>query len=283
MCAATKYLLPVRVIILTLLLFVLYSINFINLHINDFILAAPLSLLLMSCLQAIVLAYIILRSRWSGWPLAITLFFAIYGITGFQPAIEAYVFLQTFKDIIPSQDIPSLFLNSAITAAVFAIIAVPLLGKWRPDGGPREPNLRLIMPWYSWLWKLLLTAFLYVVVYILFGAFVFRPLAGDAFYEFYGGIQLPDWFIPFQLLRGLIWAAVALPVIRMMRGPRWETSLAVALLFSFLMGFLLVIPNEYLPDAIRHAHLIEVTSENFLFGWLVALMLNPRSAVRRAD
>jgi len=70
------------------------------------------------------------------------------------------------------------------------------------------------------------------------------------------------------------WTALALPVIRMMKGRWWEAGLAVALLFSVLMGFLLLLPNPYMPDTIRMAHFVEVSLSNFLFGWVVVWLLN---------
>jgi hypothetical protein len=76
------------------------------------------------------------------------------------------------------------------------------------------------------------------------------------------------------MLRGLIWAALALPVIRMMKGRWWEAGLAVALLFSVLMASSLLVPNELMPKAIRMAHFVEVSSSNFLFGWIVVWLLN---------
>jgi hypothetical protein len=76
-----------------------------------------------------------------------------------------------------------------------------------------------------------------------------------------------------QAVRALIWVALAIPVIRMMKGHWWEAGLAVALLFSVLMGALLLIPQDIMPDAIRMAHFAEVTSSNFLFGWIVVFIL----------
>ena len=83
------------------------------------------------------------------------------------------------------------------------------------------------------------------------------------------------------MVRGMIWTALALPVIRMMKGDWWEAGLAVALLFSVLMGSLLLVPTEFMPPRIRLAHFVEVTSSNFLFGWLVAWILNSRQRSRR--
>lgn len=130
------------------------------------------------------------------------------------------------------------------------------------------------MPWTEWAWKLILVAVIYVIVYISFGMFVFRPLAGEAFDEYYAGLQLPAWILPFQMVRGMIWTVLALPVIRMMKGDWWEAGLAVALLFSVLMGSLLLLPNPYMPDAVRLAHFVEVSSSNFLFGWIVVWLLH---------
>jgi hypothetical protein len=84
------------------------------------------------------------------------------------------------------------------------------------------------------------------------------------------------WIFPFQLLRGLMFAALALPVIRMMKGRLWEAKLAVALLFSVIMAAGLLVPSDIMPDGIRMAHFVEIISSNFLFGWIVVWLLNRR-------
>lgn len=63
--------------------------------------------------------------------------------------------------------------------------------------------------------------------------FVFKPLAGDVFQQFYAGLEMTQWILPFQTVKALIWVALALPVIRMMKGSWWETGIAVSLLFRF--------------------------------------------------
>lgn len=269
-------LLILRLLLLTILLFLLFCVDFLHLSVHYSTLQAPVPWLIVCFCQTCVLAYPILRSHWTGWPLVVAIFFVFYGIIGFQTAIEALVFLQSFQEVMTSQNTAGVFVDTLFIAAVFSLVAVPLLGKWRPSTDPNGPNRRLLMPWYSWLWKLILIAVIYVIIYIVFGAFVFRPLAGEAFTEFYGDIELPAWFLPFQMLRGLIWAALAMPVIRMMKGRWWEAGLAVSLLFSVLMGLLLLPPNPYIPDPVRLAHLIEVSTSNFLFGCIVVALLRTR-------
>jgi hypothetical protein len=88
------------------------------------------------------------------------------------------------------------------------------------------------------------------------------------------------WLIPFQMVRALLWTALALPVIRMMKGDRLETALAVGLVFSVVMNAQLLLPNPYMPEAVRMAHLAETASSNFLFGILVGWLLSKRTAFR---
>ena len=203
-------------------------------------------------------------------------FCVFYGVMTFLSQIETVVFLQYLEDIVPVEETPKLFLNGAITAAIFSPLAVLILGKMRGTEELQGSNRRLIMPWTAWVWKLAMIAVIYVVIYMSFGAFVAKPLAGEAFQEYYANLQLPAWILPFQMVRGMIWAALALPVIRMMRGRWWEAGLAVALLFSVLMGVPLLVPTEFMPESIRLAHFVEIMSSNFLFGWVVVWILNGR-------
>jgi hypothetical protein len=81
------------------------------------------------------------------------------------------------------------------------------------------------------------------------------------------------WLVPLQIARALLWAAIAVPIVRMMRGPWWQAGLAVALSFAVLMCAPLLLPNPLMPPAVRMAHLLETSTSNFVFGWLVALIL----------
>jgi hypothetical protein len=48
---------------------------------------------------------------------------------------------------------------------------------------------------------------------------------------------------------------------------------AVGLLFAVLVNAQLLLPNPYMPDAVRMAHLIETASSTFIFGLLVGWLL----------
>ncbi len=225
--------------------------------------------------STIVLSYVVIRSRWSGWRLAVVMFIVFFGIITLLPQIESAVYPKHLVNV-PAEMVPKLFAQGAILAAMFAPMLVLF---WRKKKGPdtsHEPNRRLIMPVKEWGWKLLLVAVIYIGFYAVFSAFVFLPLAGEAIREYHAGLETPWWVIPFQALKGLLWTALALPVIRMMKGAWWEAGLAVSLLFSVLMGSPLLTPTEVMPDNIRLAHLVDVTSVNFLFGWTVVWLFHRR-------
>ncbi|MEW6230860.1 MAG: hypothetical protein AB1566_00935 [Chloroflexota bacterium] len=239
------------------------------------------ALLVVCFLDTAILTYAILHSRWSGWRLVATVFFVFYGVMTIMSQIESAVFVTR----LPPGVLPRLFLMGAFVAAPFSPLVVLLLGKWRQDIADGEQNRRLVMPANEWAWKLAAIAAAYVVLYFTFGYFIaWKNPAVQAYYSgtdpgnflAHMSIVLRDtpWLLPFQVLRALMWTALALPVIRMMKGGWWEAGLAVGLLFAALMNAQLLLPNPYMPEAVRMAHLVETASSNFIFGWLVGWLLN---------
>src|SRR5512140_3369797 len=101
-----------------------------------------IALLTVCFLDTIVLAYIVLRSRWVGWRLIATVFLVFYGVMTFMSQIESVVF-----HILPPGMLPRLFLLGVLIAAPFSPLAVIILGKRKVDTATiTEPNSRLLMP-----------------------------------------------------------------------------------------------------------------------------------------
>src|SRR5229473_1197531 len=170
--------------------------------------------LLAACfLDTLVLTQLILRSRWAGWRLIVTVFLVFYGVMTLMSQIESAVFITR----LPSGVLPRLFLMGALVAGPFSALAVLILGK-----------------------------------------------------------RSAPWLLPFQIFRALLWTAIALPVIRMMKGRRSETALAIGLLFAVLMNARLLLPNPYMPAAVRMTHLIETASSNLIFAVFLSWLLTQR-------
>ncbi len=240
-----------------------------------------LALLAVCFLDTIVLAYIILRSRWAGWRLIATVFFVFYGVMTFIAQIESLIF-----HILPPGVLPLLFLMGVLVAAPFSPLAVIILGKRKADTATaNEPNSRLRMPKKEWAWKLAVIAIVYMILYSTFGYFI--AWKNPAIQAYYGGIDegsffahmkvvltITPWLEPFQALRAMLWVLLALPVIRMMKGSWQETAFAVGLLFSVLMNSQLLLPTPLMPEAVRMTHLIETASYNFIFGYFIVWLLH---------
>jgi uncharacterized protein YneF (UPF0154 family) len=128
-----------------------------------------------------------------------------------------------------------------------------------------------------------LIALSWAVLFVVFGLLVYLPLAralAEEYLEEQPPLEVPAWVLPFQAVRALLWTGVTLPVIRAMKGRWWETGLAVALLFSVLMGSKVLEPTD-MATGLQAAHLIEVFGENFVFGWIVVGLLSTgRKSVR---
>lgn len=244
---------------------------------------STLLLVVVCFLEVIVMTYIILRSRWTGWRLVAAVFFVFYGVATFMPQIESAVFITD----LPPGTLPRLFLMGALIAAPFSVLSVLILGRRRAETGDTEPNTRLMMPASEWAWKLAVIAVVYVILYFTFGYFI--AWRQPAVREYYGGtdpgsfaaqmgavMRNTPWLIPFQIFRALCWAALALPVVRMMKGKWPETAVAIGLLFSVVMNAQIMLPNPYMPEAVRMAHLVETASSNFIFGVFVGWLLTQR-------
>ena len=241
-----------------------------------------IALLTVCFLNTVVLAHIILRSRWAGWRLIATLFFVFYGVMTFMSQIESAVFVTR----LPSGMLPRLFLMGILIAAPFSPLAVIILGKRKADTATSgEQNTRLVMSKNEWVWKLAVIAIAYLVLYFTFGYFI--AWKNPAVLEYYGGVDEGNffahmntvlastlWLVPFQILRAMLWVLLALPVIRMMKGRWQEIAVAVGLLFAVLMNAQLLLPNPFMPEAVRMTHLIETASSNFIFGCLIVWLLH---------
>lgn len=241
---------------------------------------AACALLVMTAANSVVIAYVVRRSRWSGWTLAAALWLVLYGVTTVMPQIESAYFVTR----LPAGMLPRLFLAGAIVTALISPIAVRLLGRWR-QGVIDVESPRLSLTAREWVVRLAIVVIAYLLLYFGFGYYVAWQSA--AVRAYYGGVD-PGSFVmqlrsvvrdtpllvPLQVLRALLWVAIAIPVIRMTTGPWWQAALCVALLFAVVMCSQLLLPNPYMPQDVRLTHLVETASSNFIFGWvLVATLL----------
>ena len=245
--------------------------------------SATSGVLIIALADLLVIAALILTSRWNGWRLAVSLALAYYGAVTFVMQIETWYFLSSIT--VGPQLLPRLFLMGIPTAFLFIPLAVWVLGKGRATADT-SPNPALVMPVQQWIWKLAAIAVVYLVLY--WGAGYFIAWQNPELRAFYGqpGEALPFFthaantlrhdpvLFPFQILRALLWVLCALPVIRGSRVSPWWTALLVGLLFSVPQNVGHIIANPLLPIAsMRLSHMIETASSTFIFGTIVVWLL----------
>jgi hypothetical protein len=185
---------------------------------------------------------------------------------------------------MPLDFILSQFYIGAAQAIIGIPLATLLFGKAKRD--PETPiKFTPGLKGTQWLWKLAAIIVLYELLYFGFGYYVaWKNPAVTAFYQgtdpgsFLAQMrnvatQTPT-LIPFQALRALLWTAFALPVISMLRHKPWLGALLTGLLLSLPMNVPHIVPNPYMPPAVRTAHFIETVSSTFIFGVLMFWLLH---------
>jgi hypothetical protein len=151
-----------------------------------------LPLLIFALSVGIVVSYLILRSAWHGSMLALAMFVGIYGIMTVVSQVDS-IFLLSNK-MGPGM-LRAIFLQGAMGTALFAPLAVVLLGKWATPAVVPPAPAPLAPASAAWRVALLVTAF--VFLYMFFGYYV--AWQNPELRNYYGG---PDWPTFFAALKG---------------------------------------------------------------------------------
>jgi len=246
--------------------------------------------LTFSICVGVVASYLILRSTWHGWTLAGAMFVGMYGISTVASQIESLVFLSSK---LPQGMVRAIFVQGAIATALFAPLAVLLLGKWRVAmvGTVSPAPARIGAASAAWRIAFLIIAF--VFLYLFFGYYVAwqNPEARS----YYGGPEWPTffdslkgnwlnsrWIFLLQAFRALLYVGFVYPLIRMLRAPRWESATVTALFLSAWTTILLL-PNPLMPASVARSHFWETLGFSLVFGALLGWLLStPPSVVNRS-
>jgi hypothetical protein len=234
-------------------------------------------LILCFCI-GFVLSYLVLRSSWHGWPLVAAISVGIYCVSTVAPQTESVFFL---SNKLPPGMIRALFLQGAIETALFAPVAVLLLGKWRAASQP--PPAPASKPASFWIWKVLIIVVAFVFLYMFFGYYV--AWQNPAVRQYYGGSAQSSFFASLkanwmyhrsiyglQVFRALLYAGCLYPLVRMLRASRWEGSLAMALFLS-VWTIPLLLPNPIMPSSVARTHFWETLGFSLVFGALAGWLL----------
>jgi hypothetical protein len=237
-----------------------------------------------------VVSYLILRARWHGWTLVGAIFVSMYGIGTVASQVESVAFL---SDKLPHGMIRAIFVQGAIAAALFAPLAVLVLGKWR------EPSIRTPKPPFARpnlaaiLLRLAILVAAFVFLYMFFGYYV--AWRNPELQRYYGGPELATfwaalrhnwtssrWIYALAALRALLYIACLYPLVRMLYTPRRESALAAAL-FLACWSTILLLPNPLMPASVARSHFWETLGFSLVFGALAGWLLCFTASVSQVE
>ena len=282
-----------KVLLLTIVMFVLFAVIYPLVGVGENLPEPPgdparaASIMLICCfIQATLLALFIRRSRWSGLKLVLTI--TVIWILG--GAVLSQMDTLWFMPETGFEFVAKIVVATSLQAVLFSLVAVWLLGKWQSEipAQPLDANAA------TWVKAFLVLAVLHVVLYFTCGYYIAWQSA--ELREFYGGgtadgfyaqmaslVENDPWLFPFQFLRGLIWALVASLLAVSLQGSRYVDALISATVVVALFSLMLALPNPLMPDAVRHAHLVETIISRGIFTFIAVWILHSMLRLQRDD
>ena len=215
-----------------------------------------------------------MRSGKSGIRLAVVIFLAVFGMKIVLTVVEA-TYLPDLQPIVLS-----LLINGLIASLLWSLTAVALVDGFTDNSESSDlqekPEWR--QKWYQWILKSMLMGIIWMVLFVFFGGVVFMNIArliDPQALAIYTNLAMPDWILPFQGLRAIIWLVFAFPLLIQLHGKYTQVLFLSASIFAIWMGTNLFMGLE-IPAGLRYAHLAEVMAECFVFGALVFLIFARR-------
>lgn len=225
-------------------------------------LSAGQALLIVGLVDALVLILLakVLRGEWA------RKFFVLFvTMVVVEPVLsfsEALIFGASVQ--MPAEFLLKVGLGNAVKAALGAAAAASL---FRSEASAAERPVGLA-------WKVPAIIALYLVAY--FGAGQFIAWQSETVRAYYGdGALIPPQglLILAQIVRGLVWAAIAILLFANLHGSTVARGLLIGSAFAFIMAVPLLFPNGYMPWPVRQVHFVEIAVSNFLFGIASAFVL----------
>jgi len=219
-------------------------------------------LFLTNAVVVTALCIVAVRAEWRGWKLGVAVA-AIPLVIASVNLLEATIFLKNAP-----LEFGRIFVHTVLSAALIVPVWFVLFGR-RDDVAPEHYHPMQAKTPGERAWKFVVSDLTYLFLYYGTGMIIY-PYVKD----FYATQTLPSLgtIVALQLLvRGPVFVLLCVALTRMLGMPRLTGALTVGLVFTLLSGVApLLMPNPFFPDAVRWVHFCEVTSENFVFGVIVA-------------
>lgn len=207
----------------------------------------------------------------------IALILYVFAVQFLLPQMETFFFAADMG--ISYSQAGAILIAGIVVSLITMPVAVVVHEKLLDAGGVHLLSIALPQPKKIFPWLALMIVVGYPALYLTFGYYVaWQSESLRVYYTsskelasfwhqvseaFSNGIYL------FQVVRGLIWVLVTVPVVILLKGNSLRQYIVVALLSALLPTSLLFIPNPYMPYEIAMTHFLETSTSNFLWGLLM--------------
>ncbi len=182
--------------------------------------------------------------------------------------IEGYFFTDLFKQ--PSEIAVSIGF-SVVFSILLALATVIVYFLPRTERDLIE-NIREKLSTSSrlgWVVRLVMTGPLFLAVYFVFGMIV-SPFVTPFYNDPSLGLNIPPFsiIIPVEIIRGIIYGVVLLPLLVSLRFGRLYSFITVSMML-FVVGALVPLIDAPLPAAIIPYHIVEILCDSLVFGYIL--------------
>lgn len=278
----TKIKIVFKILILSILFFILRSIIFAGLFQQMFDLPAPSIespglLLLFNFLTCFVFTLaitpIVFRSTLSKTKLRWTLMSILIGIPILINQIEAFFFEGSVD--MSQKELYIYSLGNICAAVVYTFVVTAIFDKKISTDTTAHSFLVAREQLY---WKIPLAAgVIYPIIYLLFGTLLFTlwpPVKA-----FYADIGTPSMasVLAFQVFRGSLWMIPGLLIVAHTKGDLRSIFLTTGCVFAVFMSTEILAPVDFMPLDVRMGHFVELFLSHFLWGVVLVYMFRQKT------
>ncbi|MEM3807975.1 MAG: hypothetical protein QW413_05225 [Nitrososphaerota archaeon] len=128
----------------------------------------------------------------------------------------------------------------------------------------------------EWVWRFALASVLFIPIYYFFG-FLFSPITGPYYNNPELGLGLvipsPEIVVPVELGRGLLYAATFVPLLTLVRLPRWRLALLLGVVLAIFGAVVPQLVNVGWPVELRIGHGVEMVLDSIAQGFMITWIL----------
>lgn len=241
---------------------------------------AELMLFIICGLNTWIILYLIYNAQYSGWKLAGTVFLVTFGIQYFMSQIETLWFNDSLN--FPINGIWAIVSGGAIMTLLFSVAATFFTGNFKHSKETDNSSAKINLgPMVKRI--VLLSVVIWPLIYFLAGYLIAWQFAEVRL--FYSGTtemasllsimqgNVASGLYFFSILRGVLYILIGLQVLAMTKGTLIHIGVILGLLFAFLGSSALLLPNPFMTEMVRMAHLIETVPSSFIWGFIIVMYL----------